>query len=665
MPIAPNDPRVATRPLTANERLADASIRHALHIERLGAGEERRVRGMLRRVHDDLVSIILDRLDRMIARAPDQTGLWTTARYAQMMARVSDVLREGHASVREELAMSLQEIGLAEVAYQGRLIADVMPFDVDLTLPGSREIRNIVRTRPFRGKLLWEWWGEQTVAVRRNIDTSLRVGLIEGESVTQIVSRIRREGGGVLPTSRRNMGAVVRTAVNHVSTAARSETAKANDDIVKGEQFVATLDSRTTLQCFPGSTRVLPIGRITAVFRREYAGEVLVVRTASGQEIVGTPNHPVLTLNGWLPLHEIKPGEKILRAEGAECVGVLADQNVGVPSSISEVFDAVSNPSVGDVLRERSAAAQFHGDGMCADSEVDIARPNRKLRSGANALLGEHAVEDRLGLCHGWVRLPSDRGPLKHPGRGRPSINAAQLDPRLSENAIEPTLRSTKLANDNCRSVSGIEKPDCAEAVVDDGIIRNPARTGLHGTNSLEKAGNRGSAGSEVTSDARSRFAGSVSVDDVISVGRKLHLGHVFNLETSSSAYIANGIIVHNCQSLDGSIFPIGSGPRPPIHFRCRSTTAPVLKSFREMGIDLDDIPEGTRAALDGEVAANVKYPEWIMRQPARIQNEALGVRTAQLLRDGKVSMADVVRKQRENLSRPLTLAQVRKLGGL
>lgn len=367
MPIAPNDPRVASRPLTANERLADASIRHALHIERLGAGEERRVRGMLRRVHDDLVSIILDRLDRMMARAPDQTGLWTTARYAKMMARVSDVLRDGHASVREELAMSLQEIGLAEVAYQGRLISDVIPFDVDLTLPGAQEIRTIVRTRPFRGKLLREWWGEQTVAVRRNIDASLRVGLIEGESVTQIVGRIRRQGGGVLPTSRRNMGAVVRTAVNHVSTAARSETARANDDIVKGEQIIATLDSRTTMICI----------------------------------------------------------------------------------------------------------------------------------------------------------------------------------------------------------------------------------------------------------------------------------------------------------SQDGVVYAVGKGPRPPFHPRCRTTTGFVLKSFREMGIDFDDIPEGTRAALDGEVAANVKYPEWIMRQPAKIQNEALGVRTAQLLRDGKVSMSDVIRKQRENLSRPLTLAQVRNLGGL
>lgn len=30
--------------------------------------------------------------------------------------------------------------------------------------------------------------------------------------------------------------------------------------------------------------------------------------------------------------------------------------------------------------------------------------------------------------------------------------------------------------------------------------------------------------------------------------------------------------------SRDGKVYPVGSGPRPPVHVNCRSTTAPVLK---------------------------------------------------------------------------------------
>lgn len=37
------------------------------------------------------------------------------------------------------------------------------------------------------------------------------------------------------------------------------------------------------------------------------------------------------------------------------------------------------------------------------------------------------------------------------------------------------------------------------------------------------------------------------------------------------------------CRALDNKRFPVGSGPRPPAHYNCRSTIAPVMKSFEEI----------------------------------------------------------------------------------
>jgi len=68
------------------------------------------------------------------------------------------------------------------------------------------------------------------------------------------------------------------------------------------------------------------------------------------------------------------------------------------------------------------------------------------------------------------------------------------------------------------------------------------------------------------------------------------------------------------CQGLDGRVFPINEGPRPPIHFNCRSTIVPVVSSWKELGIEAP--PEATRASMKGEVPAKLTYEEWAARNP-------------------------------------------------
>ncbi len=93
--------------------------------------------------------------------------------------------------------------------------------------------------------------------------------------------------------------------------------------------------------------------------------------------------------------------------------------------------------------------------------------------------------------------------------------------------------------------------------------------------------------------------------------------------------------------TLDGK--PIGhkvpylQGPGR-IHFCCRSTETLILKSWRELGLDIDEMDEGTRASMDGQVAAETNYRDWLERQPYRRQVEVLGEKRARLMRDGGMS---------------------------
>ncbi|KKM69396.1 hypothetical protein LCGC14_1451200 [marine sediment metagenome] len=88
------------------------------------------------------------------------------------------------------------------------------------------------------------------------------------------------------------------------------------------------------------------------------------------------------------------------------------------------------------------------------------------------------------------------------------------------------------------------------------------------------------------------------------------------------------------CAGLDGKIFPTGSGPRPPIHFQCRSTIVPITPSWQEFGVT--DPPPATRASMDGGVSEKVTYKQWLKGQPKEIQIKVLGKKRAELWDNGK-----------------------------
>lgn len=109
------------------------------------------------------------------------------------------------------------------------------------------------------------------------------------------------------------------------------------------------------------------------------------------------------------------------------------------------------------------------------------------------------------------------------------------------------------------------------------------------------------------------------------------------------------------CRSLDGRVFPLNKGPRPPIHIRCRSTTVP------ELADDLD-LLGGTRASKFGQVDANLSYYDWLKKQPAAFQDEAIGPTRAALLRNGGLTAERFAELNLGKNFEPLTLEQMRQL---
>lgn len=93
------------------------------------------------------------------------------------------------------------------------------------------------------------------------------------------------------------------------------------------------------------------------------------------------------------------------------------------------------------------------------------------------------------------------------------------------------------------------------------------------------------------------------------------------------------------CGKLDGQVFPVGEGQRPPAHWNCRCEPDPVLKTWQELGIDLKEAPPGTRASANGEVPDAMSYEDWLKGEPVHVQENALGVTRAKLFRDGDLTL--------------------------
>jgi hypothetical protein len=144
------------------------------------------------------------------------------------------------------------------------------------------------------------------------------------------------------------------------------------------------------------------------------------------------------------------------------------------------------------------------------------------------------------------------------------------------------------------------------------------------------------------------------------------------------------------CRSLDGNVYPVGEGPRLPLHFNERSLYNPIIdgvvigdrpfKAFSERGLLREfakregfdaptvraDLPHGTKGAFDawargrmreltGTVPAKTTYQAWLSKQSAKLQDDILGPTRGKLFRSGGLTLDRFV----EPDGRTITLAEL------
>ena len=119
--------------------------------------------------------------------------------------------------------------------------------------------------------------------------------------------------------------------------------------------------------CVPADSNIDLAYGIRKCFRRWYTGKLTTVVTDSGKTIRATPNHQVLTSQGWKAIGMLNSSDYIIDLGEELMKSTEGNINSGV-SFIGDVFESFSK--IFGMVSCNDTAKNFHGDG--SDSEVNI-----------------------------------------------------------------------------------------------------------------------------------------------------------------------------------------------------------------------------------------------------------------------------------------------------
>lgn len=238
--------------MTANDRLSDESLAHAIWISRYSTGVASRMMKLLNDSDAELTARLLVAMDTLDANS------FTVSRLESLLVSVRALNHEAVQAMYAGLSAELQELTKHEAGFQLSLFQFAIPDDVLALHPlvgiSPDAVYAAAMAQPFQGRLLSEWADNLEADRMTRISNTVRQGFLLGDTTEQIARKVRGHANrgyqdGALQMSRANAASIAKTAVGHLAATARQSFATANDDILKGKQWLSTLDNRTSKDC--------------------------------------------------------------------------------------------------------------------------------------------------------------------------------------------------------------------------------------------------------------------------------------------------------------------------------------------------------------------------------------------------------------------------------
>lgn len=248
---------------STNESLRDAILRRDIRIRKVGNTLAREALTALIELQKELEARVRARLGWIAERGYDSSS-FTLRRLEANLLELKAIIKEAYKEIGVGVRAGTREAARFEGAFlTAEMTRALGPAAEMLAVRGLAPelLRAIIDQRPFQGATFKGWIAELSERSFQRFSKSMRQGMLLGESVDQLVRRtfgratrvggqwVRR--GGAFEATTREADTWVRSYMMHTTNSARSEFYNTNASLMKGVQWLSTLDARTCELCAP------------------------------------------------------------------------------------------------------------------------------------------------------------------------------------------------------------------------------------------------------------------------------------------------------------------------------------------------------------------------------------------------------------------------------
>ena len=273
------------------------------------------------------------------------------------------------------------------------------------------------------------------------------------------------------------------------------------------------------VNCFIPGTMVQ--GRFVGGLKAWYAGEVVNLVTAAGKRLTVTPNHPILTDQGFLSASAVRKGTNVVSYRGnGEGGAMLSQDKHEMPAMIEQVLETLRRG--GRSVWIKTVSTYLHGDARGVEGDIEIVGADRVLAISSEADLDQAVAQ--LALTGPDVGLAIEARLGTGFSRGD-AINATSARlPGSSE------LTLSRLATSTPAQALGLAPPTKWD-------VRR-----------FQEPVDGGTADAQFLRELLDRYPGQVAFDQVIDIWKDEWTGHVYDLQAEGGWLLAGGIVTSNCR---------------------------------------------------------------------------------------------------------------------
>lgn len=232
--------------MSANAHLLEAQIRHQVNLLRRGAG-----------ISNELSPMVQDAIDRAAALVTNTPSTRSARRV--MMIELAAIMEEVYGELSAAAVNLVVELAEYEAEFQVSLMQQVSTAQIAAPAQGvvATAVASEVMDLSGSNLTIRQAFDQFGSTKGRQITQAISDGITQELTTPEIVRNVQALG----ITNRNQVDSLVRTAATGAASAAKRVAYAANADLLKGERYVATLDSRTTQQCMGLDGREYALGQ--------------------------------------------------------------------------------------------------------------------------------------------------------------------------------------------------------------------------------------------------------------------------------------------------------------------------------------------------------------------------------------------------------------------